>query len=352
MTDKPKFDSLSGTVGWQSPSNIAIVKYWGKRPGQLPMNPSLSMTLNEAVTNTSIAFRPRVSGEVTYEFRFFAQHYPQFHPKLDVFFGHLFAKYPFLRYYHFKIDSQNTFPHSAGVASSASSMSALALCGEEIAHQVMGSTTLFSPLEASDLARLSSGSAVRSLHPQWAVWGATSAVVGANDNVAVQLRSVHPVFVDYRDAVLLVDEGTKKVSSSAGHQLMDTHPYQKGRLDQAHFNMERLVKAMREGDLSVFVDVCEEEALSLHALMMSSRPGYLLMHPNSIKIIELVRDFREKTSIPVAFTLDAGPNVHLLYPSMHLVEVEKWINEQLLPYTANGKPFINSIGNGPKPMDI
>jgi diphosphomevalonate decarboxylase len=346
MTEQPLANKNSGRVGWQSPSNIAIVKYWGKRDNQLPMNPSLSMTLDKAVTQTTIDYRCKASGDSVYSFKFHDKPNVSFSPKLDAFFRHLVAKYPLLGDYHFDIHSQNSFPHSAGIASSASAMSALALCAEEIAHVVMGKST-FHPIDASELARLGSGSAVRSLHPRWAVWGETSVVAGTSDHVAVPLQKVHPVFNTFCDAILLVDEGEKSVSSSAGHQLMANHPYQQGRLSQAHFNVERLTEAIATGNLSTFIDVCEEEALSLHALMMSSVPGYLLMHPNTVKIIGLVRSFRQSTGIPVAFTLDAGPNVHLLYPHEHHAAIEKWINGTLRPLTATGNVIFDGIGSGP-----
>lgn len=351
MTEQPLANKSSGRVGWQSPSNIAIVKYWGKRDNQLPMNPSLSMTLDKAVTQTTIDFRPRAAGESVYSFKFHDKPNVSFSPKLDAFFRHLLAKYPMLGDYHFDIHSQNSFPHSAGIASSASAMSALAICTEEIAHVVMGQSA-FQPIDASELARLGSGSAVRSLHPHWSVWGQTWSDASASDHGAVPLQKVHPVFNTFCDAILLVDEGEKSVSSSAGHQLMTNHPYQQGRLAQAHFNIERLTDAIATGNLSAFIDVCEEEALSLHALMMSSRPGYLLMHPNTVKIIGLVRSFRDNTGIPVAFTLDAGPNVHLLYPHEHHAEIEKWIDVTLRSLTAAGNVIFDGIGTGPKRLVV
>jgi diphosphomevalonate decarboxylase len=337
-------------VGWKSPSNIAIVKYWGKQSGQLPINPSLSMTLANAVTATVVQYRQKATGEVTYGFQFGGEQKLGFHSKLDNFFCHVFEKYPFLDNYHFDIRSVNSFPHSAGIASSASAMSALALCIEEIAHCESHCLSTFQVADASVLARLGSGSAVRSLHAQWAAWGQCDCLDGANNEVAVSVKNIHPLFASYRDAILLVNEGVKSVSSSAGHQLMNQHPFKAARIAQAHENIKRLTDALTSGCVDLFVEVCEEEALSLHGLMMSSRPGYVLMHPNTLRIIEEVRAFRAQRAIPVAFTLDAGPNVHLLYPAQYGADVERWINERLLAFTVGEKVIYDGVGNGPEKL--
>lgn len=338
----------AGRVAWKSPSNIAIVKYWGKKPQQMPMNPSLSMTLSLSYTRTSIDYRPKQAHENLYAFSFHQKAQESFSPKLDAFFGHALKKYPFLNQYHFDIQSANTFPHSAGIASSASAMSALALCVEEIAHRLAHTPQPFLPVQASALSRLGSGSAVRSLHPQWAVWGETDSVQGSDDGWAVPLTTVHESFRDYRDTILIVDSSQKSVSSTAGHQLMEHHPYREGRLAQAHRNVQLAANAIATGNLTQFVEVCEEEALSLHALMMSSRPGFVLMKPATLQIIEKVRHFRDRTGIAVAFTLDAGPNVHLLYPAPHHTEVAMWIRSELLPLCESGLLIEDHMGNGPK----
>ena len=90
--------------------------------------------------------------------------------------------------------------------------------------------------------------------------------------------------------------------------------YVTNRYQQARQRLHQLLIALKKGDLDVFGNIAENEALTLHALMMTSSPSYLLMRPNTIKLIELVRDFRQNTKLPLYFSLDAGPNLHLLYP--------------------------------------
>jgi diphosphomevalonate decarboxylase len=150
-----------------------------------------------------------------------------------------------------------------------------------------------------------------------------------------------------RDAILIVSPGKKEVSSSAGHQLMDNHPYQTGRLDQVKKHLEGMLAALRTGDWDAFTRVAETEALSLHALMMSSDPSFMLLKPGSIEIIRKIRAFREQFHFPVCFTLDAGPNIHLLYPGKHRESVVEFIRNELTGHCNNGEWIDDKQGKGP-----
>jgi diphosphomevalonate decarboxylase len=96
-----------------------------------------------------------------------------------------------------------------------------------------------------------------------------------------------------------------------------------------------------------FIEIVEEEALSLHALMMTSRPSYILLKPESLLLIEKIREFREKTQIPACFTIDAGPNIHLLYPSKDALAVKVWIEKDLLSAMPELKWIHDEVGMGP-----
>jgi diphosphomevalonate decarboxylase len=128
---------------------------------------------------------------------------------------------------------------------------------------------------------------------------------------------------------------------------MENHVYAEGRFKQAGKNLIRLLNAMNSGDLPEFISIMENEALSLHSLMMSSDPGYILLQPNSVRIIESVRNYRRDTGYPVGFTLDAGANVHLLYPLSIEAEIKTYIKDQLLQYCENGLVIHDQVGNGP-----
>ena len=140
---------------------------------------------------------------------------------------------------------------------------------------------------------------------------------------------IHPVFMGLRDAILMVDSGTKAVSSSVGHQLMDNHIFQRSRIAQAYENLNELYLTLLTGDQEKFIRIVENEALCLHAMMMTSNPSFLLLKPNSLELISRIRRFREKSQIPVCFTIDAGPNIHLLYFQENEPDVKAFIEREL-----------------------
>ncbi len=124
-------------------------------------------------------------------------------------------------------------------------------------------------------------------------------------------------------------------NSNKLNQLMENHPYREGRIRQANKNIEKLLNALKEGNFNTFAEVCEEEALSLHGLMMSSSPGYTLMTPESLRAIRRIQKFREHHHVPLTYTLDAGPNIHLIYPKAQRKILEPFIREHLQPLCDN-----------------
>ena len=205
--------------------------------------------------------------------------------------------------------------------------------------------------KASYFSRLASGSASRSVYPKMALWGATEAYEGSSDEYAVSLENdIHPIFKTYRDSILIVSGETKSVSSRAGHGLMEGNPYAPARYAQANENIKNLLAALKSGDLDTFMNITESEALQLHALMMCSNPSFMLMKPNTLRIIEAVRCFRNETNIPLCFTLDAGPNAHLLYPENEADKVEKFIKDELVTYCNQGRWMADHVGDGPKKL--
>ncbi len=343
----------SGSYTWSSPSNIALVKYWGKRDNQIPENPSISFTLDACKTTTTLSFSKK-GNQDSFSFDVFLDGKQQddFKPKIETFFKRIEAYLPFLKNYHFKIETANTFPHSSGIASSASGMSALALCLMSIEKD------LSTPLEvtkdyfikkASFLARLGSGSACRSLEGDLVVWGNHDEIDGSSDLFGFKYPfEVHDVFKNYHDTILLVDKGEKQVSSTVGHGLMHGHPFAKERFKQAHINLSSLINIFKIGDLKTFIDIVESEALTLHAMMMTSMPYFILMKPNTLEIINKIWTFRKETGSHVCFTLDAGANVHVLYPENEAEQVYEFIKSELVAYCQNGHYICDRIGFGAK----
>ena len=343
-----------GKVSWRSPSNIAIIKYWGKHGRQLPQNPSISFTLKNAFSETTLAYRPKekTSNEIQLDFTFDGQPNELFQNKVKDYFESIVDIFPFLRQLKFEIHSTNSFPHSAGIASSASGMSALALCLCSLEDQLFG--TLSDDAEfrkkASFVSRLGSGSACRSIYPHLALWGKTSAVDNSSDLFAIPFSNVHDDFKSYHDDILLVSKGEKNVSSRAGHGLMENNIYAENRYAQAQQRMRSLIQILNTGDVEAFGKIAESEALVLHALMMSSNPPYILIKPNTLILIDKIQSFRKESKLPLYFSLDAGPNLHLLYPDEIKTPVQEFIINELSPYCENKKWIQDEVGEGPQQL--
>ncbi|WP_075589689.1 diphosphomevalonate decarboxylase [Labilibacter marinus] len=343
--------SKSGQVNYQSPSNIAIVKYWGKTGIQIPVNPSISFTLKNAVTHTSVAYQyTKGNNTLDFSFAFEGKNNPDFEKKLQVFFDRIMDTLPWLNEYKLQINSENTFPHSSGIASSASSYSALALCLAKVHFQITGEELGINTV--SNIARLGSGSACRSVYGGWNTWG-TSSLPNSDDEYAINIDDqVHDDFKNIQDSILIVSSDKKSISSTVGHQLMKNHPYQAGRIEQAKQNTNALLDVLKKGNWAKFIEITESEALSLHGLMMSSTPGYTLLHPNSLKIVQLIREFREQKNVNICFTIDAGPNIHVLYPLSNKKEIEEFIENSLAKYCSNNVVINDELGFGPNETGV
>ncbi|MDO9182137.1 MAG: hypothetical protein Q7U04_07000 [Bacteriovorax sp.] len=336
-------------VQWTSPSNIALVKYWGKFGDQLPRNSSISFTLKHSITNLSISAEKTDSKCVSINFLFEGSSNSKFKNKIEKFLISQISHFPWLADYHLDIGSTNTFPHSSGIASSASSMSALclSLCSlDELITGVQLEKAEFFK-KASTLSRLASGSASRSVYAAMASWGKSLAIANSSNQFASQFSEAHEIFNDYRDSILIVDDAEKSVSSRAGHSLMENHFFKDQRFQRAEENLVKLVAALKGGDLLSFIEIVEEEALTLHALMMTSNPSYILLKPNSLWLIDKIRQYRTEKNIPVCFTIDAGPNIHLLYPKKFEIIVRAWIENELLTGLVGTKWIHDEVGMGP-----
>jgi diphosphomevalonate decarboxylase len=340
-----------GEVTWRSPANIALIKYWGKRDNQIPMNPSISFTLSNCYTETTVAYTYNQESEhPDLIFYFEGQRNDKFGEKLTVFIDKMISEEPLLKGLSLTIHSRNTFPHSAGIASSASGMSAFCLCLVDIVFQLKSEATDTTDFyrKASEWSRLASGSASRSVYGGLVTWGRIDGMSETSDYFATQLqKDVHPVFNGFRDTVIICDFGEKSVSSRAGHGLMNTNPFAEARYQQARENMQEILKAIESGDLESFGRIIEAEALTLHALMMSSEPSFILLKPKTLEVIEKIRTHRAATKIPMYFTIDAGPNIHLLYPEAAENAVHKFLDEEIYVCLGSSNWIEDRTGVGP-----
>ena len=339
----------SSSYTWQTPSNIALVKYWGKSNPQIPKNASISFTLNNCHTITTIDFTKKEKSEsVDFDLFFEGKQKDEFKPKIAEFFKRIQDYCPYIFHYKMTINSENSFPHSSGIASSASGLSAVAMCLMSLEKElVSGLTSEYIIKKASFLARLGSGSASRSIEGPLVVWGKHPEIDGSSDLFGVKFsEKVHPIFSNYQDVILLVDKGEKQVSSTVGHDLMYNHPFATQRFDQANKNLATISKILQNGEIDSFINLVESEALSLHAMMLTSNPYFILMKPNTLEIINAIWRYRNKTGSKVCFTLDAGANVHVLYPANESESVTQFIDNELSMFCQKNHYICDTIGLG------
>ena len=354
---------------WQTQSNIALVKYWGKSNPQIPKNASISFTLNSCHTITTVDFtrksyseldsesqqnenlkQVQVDNTVSFEIFFEGKKKDDFKPKIADFFKRIERYCPYILDYKMTIRSENSFPHSSGIASSASGMSAISMCIMSLEKELSPNLSEeFINKKASFLARLGSGSASRSIEGPLVVWGNHPEIEGSSDLFGVKFPyKIHPIFENYQDAILLVDKGEKQVSSTVGHNLMHQHPYAENRFKQANENLTKLSKILQNGNLKEFINLVESEALTLHAMMLTSNPYFILMKPNTLEIIHKIWEYREENNSNICFTLDAGANIHVLYPFEEKEKVNQFIENQLSIYCQKNQYICDSVGFGAK----
>lgn len=354
-TKIPNNGVLRGKISWESPANIALIKYWGKYGRQLPHNPSLSFSLKKSVTVTKLSYIKKGGGRgISFTYYFNGKKNLHFAGNIRKYFESIKQIMPFLTQINLEIESKNTFPHSAGIASSASFYSSLALGLCSIERKIDASIKKNGDFykKASYLARLGSGSASRSVYGNFSIWGKFDNIKKSSDYYAIPISSgISKEYLNYHDAILIVSSKQKEISSRSGHDLMDDNPYAKARFRDAKDNLKKLLSAMRNINNREFTDIVERDALSIHAMMMVSKPGYTLLKPNTLELIEKIRQYRQKNNIDICFTLDAGPNVHLLYSGKHEKEVKAFIRKELLKYCEKGRWIDDRMGSGPRQIE-
>ena len=199
-----------------------------------------------------------------------------------------------------KVVSKNSFPKDAGIASSASGFSALALAGSTAAGLDL------SQKELSILARLGSGSASRSIIDGFSQWNK-----GKNSSSSFAVQIAPPDFWNLRDVVAVVAKDEKKVSSTEGHNVALTSPFYKIRQKLLPGRLREIKKAFLKKNIETFGKLLEEEAIELHVIAMTSQPPIFYWNKGTMEVIDKVRELRGK-GLSAYFTMDAGPNVHLI----------------------------------------
>ncbi|MEM6812622.1 MAG: diphosphomevalonate decarboxylase [Pseudomonadota bacterium] len=338
-------NNINRTIKVSTPSNIAFVKYWGKKPVQYPLNPSVSMTLKNCVCEMDISYQSVENGSFINNFLFNDQKNEKFLKRLEKYLNSLKEICPYLENLSFSIKTNMTFPHSAGIASSAAAFGALGYALANIEREIDLISLEEVNQRASFLARLGSGSAARSIEGPYCIWG-DHHQIKSHDDYALKFTNIHSSFKDVKDVILIIDQNEKSISSSEGHQLMNDHIFKETRIHQANQNFIDIISSMRSGDWEQFGGILENEALTLHAMMMTSQPSYMLLKPNSLQVIQKIQQFREENALPIYYTIDAGPNIHIIYPKNYENDAENFIKTELSEYCENGRYIIDHCGTG------
>ncbi len=284
----------------QAHPNIAFIKYWGNRDDQLrlPANPSLSMNLDALRTITTVAFLEE-EGPDTLILNGIRVEGPA-RDRVEAFLHHV------RRMARFRgravVESNTDIPAGVGLASSAAAFAALAVA----AAAALGMD--LSERELSILARLGSGSACRSVPPGFVEW-----VAGDRHEDSYAYSIAPPEHWALWDVIAILSEQHKAVGSSEGHRRAATSPLHALRVATAPERVARCREAIWRRDFEALAEIVEVDAIWMHAVMMTSRPPLFYWEPATISVLQAVRRWRDE-GLPVAFTLDAGPNVHVLCP--------------------------------------
>lgn len=290
-------------VSASAPSNIALIKYMGKTDASLnrPLNASLSWTLNGLRSEVELEWDSKLAASV-WEPLDPSQNLRLSEKGAQKFLNHVERiKKQFNRTENFIVRSKNNFPSDAGIASSASSFAALTKATLLAFSKIDSGFKLPSLAIQSDLSRQGSGSSCRSFFGPWSLWneeGASGLELGPSDLI---------------HQVILVDSSVKAVSSSQAHVQCATSDLFKGRKERAENRLKELLTSLKTQDWEKSFQITWAEFWDMHALFETSKPAFGYFKPATISILELVKDcWRSEKQGPLA-TLDAGPNIHLLW---------------------------------------
>ncbi|MCY3711151.1 MAG: diphosphomevalonate decarboxylase [Caldilineaceae bacterium] len=334
-------------------SNIAFIKYWGVAGSgedlNIPLNNSISMTLADAHTTTTVAWDDGANLPTDTVAIDGVQLQGAPAERIVAHLDRLRALAGVSD--RARVVSNNNFPMASGIASSASGFAALTVAGAAALGLRLDATRL------SAVARQGSGSASRSLFGGFVEWergwggGEESEEERGGESlldsrsVARQLHSEDHWAL--RDVIAIVSAGAKRVSSSSGHRLAATSPLNAARTRRVGAWLDTVRQAIVERDIRLLGPVLELDALAMHGVMMTSTPSLLYWQPGTLEVLQAVRSWREDEGVPVYFTIDAGPNVHLICEAGSAAEVERRVGA--LP--AVRRVLTSGPGTGPQLLD-
>jgi diphosphomevalonate decarboxylase len=302
----------TGAVAIAHP-NIAFIKYWGNRDHDLriPANGSISMNLEGLSTRTQVVFDSvLIADELVLNGQSQSGSVVQrILPILDC------VRRLARTENHARVVSENNFPMGAGIASSASAFAALSLAASVAAGLQLSERDL------TRLARLGSGSACRSVPGGFVEW-----LAGEGDGDSYAFSIAPPDYWELTDCIAVVSAEHKPTGSSQGHRLAESSPLQAARLFSASNRLVLCRRSILDRDFNALSKLIELDCHLMHAVMMTSQPALIYWAPATLSIIAAVRDWR-KNGLDVCYTIDAGPNVHVLCPEHNSTQVVRLLEQ-------------------------
>lgn len=280
-----------------APSNIAFIKYWGKKDEELkiPENGSISMNLSNLLTTTTVEFNSEYRQDLVIindqsdlkESARVIKFLDQIRQKANIF-------------QKAKVVSKNNFPDGTGLSSSASGFAALTVAGVTAAGLDLHER------ELSIMARFGSGSACRSIPSGFVEW-----LKGDSNDTSYSVSIFPPDYFNILDIVAIISNKKKLVSSTDGQKIARTSPFFNARLTHIDNKIKEIKKFIKLKDFKSFGLLIEEEALELHKIMQTSTPSLMYWQPETIKLMDLVRNWRSE-GLEVYFTVNTGQDIHLI----------------------------------------
>lgn len=315
-----------------APSNIAFIKYWGRKDEilRLPENGSISMNLSNLLTTTTVEFSPNFKKDLII-----------INDKKEKNEGsraikHLDRIRKIAKIIHkAKVVSKNNFPTGTGLSSSASGFAALTVAASNAAGLRL------SEKELSILARQGSGSACRSIPDGFVEW-----LDGESNETSYAVSLFPQNHWDIVDIVAIVSKNKKEVSTTEGQKLAKSSPFFPVRLERIKAKIKLIKKYMKEKDFPAFGKLLEEESLELHAIMLTSIPSLIYWLPGTLKVMHAVKRWRQE-GLQVYFTVNTGQDIHLICQKKDVEKVVKKAKEvsdvknTIVNYSSKGAHLIS-----------
>ncbi len=316
-----------------APSNIAFIKYWGKKDKKLrlPENGSFSMNLSNLSTTTTVEFDPKFKKDTV------VINNKRELKKTERVIKHLDRVRKLAKIdYWAKVVSENNFPTGTGLSSSSSGFAALSLAASKAAGLDL------SKKELSILARQGSGSACRSIPDGFVEW-----LDGKSSQSSYSVSYKSSNYWDIIDIVAIVSQAEKDISSTKGQEYVNTSPFFKTRLANIKSKINKIKKLIDKKKFRQFGELIESEALELHAIMITSKPALIYWLPETLVVMKSVQKWRQK-GLEVYFTINTGQDIHLICQSKDKDKVIsrlkqiKQVNKIIINKPAKGAKIIKN----------